>query len=54
MQIRLLLSFNAKVSNKIRSIVTGLGMRKGIFAVGAMLMLGGSYAGQRRRYNLCF
>lgn len=42
MQIRLLLSFNAKVSNKIRSIVTGLGMRKGIFAVGAMLMLGAS------------
>ena len=42
MQIRLLLSFNAKVSNKIRSIVTGLGMRKGILAVGAMLMLGAS------------
>ena len=48
MQIRLLLSFNAKVSNKIRSIVTGLGMNKAILAVGAMLMLGGSYAGQCR------
>lgn len=42
MEIRLLFSFNEKISNKIRSIVTGLGMRKGILAVGAMLMLGAS------------
>ena len=40
MEIRLLFSFNEKISNKIRSIVTGLGMRKEILAVGAMLVLG--------------
>ena len=51
MQIRLLLSFNAKVSNKIRSIVTGLGMRKGILAVGAMLMLGARCSVERTRFE---
>ena len=45
MQIRLLLSFNEKISNKIRSIVTGLGMNKAIPAVGGNADVGGKYAG---------